>query len=380
MSKVPSKIKLPDIKSQNKKQKQTRNVKNKNNDYQNVKLSPRNITKNVNTIDVPNLLTSNSVKIVDEVTKTSNKIDIIKKKVYKILFVFRNEDFLLTVKLKTLIKDLKKEISQLIGLSIDKIGLMYQDIEIDETYDNKTINEYFDLKNIKFRPIVYIKKKYLLESGESLHFNLIPKNYDYKVKIQNMPSNENIDNIVNNFFKSYYSIKNNKNNFYNYKIEIILLGDSEEKVSEIDNHSYLICFSSQDIAFDFNRYMSAIKIINQKLKDIKSSIIPIPKKKIKLIEKPKMIRIIRYGVDYTCEETNLAKRNSKILKLIRSNYLEKEKLKRMKRNYSQTNITGTGPYLSIIDKERLEMKENKKKWLSPEGFISCVGKYSGIQI
>jgi hypothetical protein len=297
--------------------------------------------------------------------------------------VFRNEDFSLTVKLKTLIKDLKKEVCQLIGLNEEKLSLMYQDVEIDETYNDKTVDEYFDLKNIKFRPIVYIKRKFLIENGESLHFNLIPKNYDYKIKIQNIPSGESIDKIVNNFFKTYYSLKNNNNNLenmYNYKIENILLDDSEEKISEMDNHSYIVCFSSQDIAFDFNRYMSALKILNHKLKEVKSSIIPIAKKKIKLIKKPNTVKVIRYGVDYTSDEPNLAKRNIKILQLIRSNYLEKEKIKRMKKNYSQSNITGTGPYLSQIDKERIEMKENRKKWISPEGFISCVGKYSGIQI
>ena len=383
MSTKPSKNILPKIRSHDKAEKKTRNNTNKNNDYQTINSSQRSNYNKVNNINVQNLLTSTSVKVIDEVSKSSNRIDIIKKKIYKIIFVFRNEDFSLTVKLKTLIKDLKKEVCQLIGLNEEKLSLMYQDVEIDETYNDKTVDEYFDLKNIKFRPIVYIKRKFLIENGESLHFNLIPKNYDYKIKIQNIPSGESIDKIVNNFFKTYYSLKNNNNNLenmYNYKIENILLDDSEEKISEMDNHSYIVCFSSQDIAFDFNRYMSALKILNHKLKEVKSSIIPIAKKKIKLIKKPNTVKVIRYGVDYTSDEPNLAKRNIKILQLIRSNYLEKEKIKRMKKNYSQSNITGTGPYLSQIDKERIEMKENRKKWISPEGFISCVGKYSGIQI
>ena len=383
MSTKPSKNILPKISSHDRAEKKTRNNTNKNNDYQTINSSQRSNYNKVNSINVQNLLTSTSVKVIDEVSKSSNRIDIIKKKIYKIIFVFRNEDFSLTVKLKTLIKDLKKEVCQLIGLNEEKLSLMYQDVEIDETYNDKTVDEYFDLKNIKFRPIVYIKRKFLIENGESLHFNLIPKNYDYKIKIQNIPSGESIDKIVNNFFKTYYSLKNNNNNLenmYNYKIENILLDDSEEKISEMDNHSYIVCFSSQDIAFDFNRYMSALKILNHKLKEVKSSIIPIAKKKIKLIKKPNTVKVIRYGVDYTSDEPNLAKRNIKILQLIRSNYLEKEKIKRMKKNYSQSNITGTGPYLSQIDKERIEMKENRKKWISPEGFISCVGKYSGIQI
>ena len=224
MSTKPSKNILPKIRSHDRAEK-TRNNTNKNNDYQTINSSQRSNYNKVNNINVQNLLTSTSVKVIDEVSKSSNRIDIIKKKIYKIIFVFRNEDFSLTVKLKTLIKDLKKEVCQLIGLNEEKLSLMYQDVEIDETYNDKTVDEYFDLKNIKFRPIVYIKRKFLIENGESLHFNLIPKNYDYKIKIQNIPSGESIDKIVNNFFKTYYSLKNNNNNLenmYNYKIENIL--------------------------------------------------------------------------------------------------------------------------------------------------------------
>ena len=64
----------------------------------------------------------------------------------------------------------------------------------------------------------------------------------------------------------------------------------------------------------------------------------------------------------------MKKRNTKILKIIRNNYLQKEKLKKLKKNNSQSSITGIGPYLSLIDKERLAQKEDKKKWISPEGY------------
>ena len=62
------------------------------------------------------------------------------------------------------------------------------------------------------------------------------------------------------------------------------------------------------------------------------------------------------------------------------NYLKKEKFKKIRKNYSQPYINGVDPYFSLSEKARLEEKENKKKWICPEGFISCVGKYSGIQI
>ena len=387
---------LPKIQSKTKKHKQTKNIVNKPKNNQNDIISANKILKSSDNINIQNHIEKTEVKIIDEVKQNLKRIDAIKKKVYKIIFVFRNEDFYVTVKLNTLIKNMRNAICQLIGMNVKKISLMYQDVEIDESYDEKTVEEYFNLKFIKYRPIVYIKKKFILEA-ETSPFNIIPKNYNYKVKVQNFPisreknfeSSDSIDNVVNNFFKSYYSVNNNNNNLeniYHYKIENVLLDNNPEEEkkdpNENDNPSYIVCFSSQDIAFDFNRYINALKLVNNLFKDIKAIIIQNPKKVLKLKTNQNTVRTtIKYGIDYGLEdETDLKKRNSKLLKLVRINFLKKEQLKKVRRNNSQSNITGVGPYLSSIDKERLEEKENRKKWMSPEGFISCVGKYSGIQI
>ena len=387
---------LPKIQSKTKKHKQTKNIVNKPKNNQNDIISANKILKSSDNINIQNHIEKTEVKIIDEVKQNLKRIDAIKKKVYKIIFVFRNEDFYVTVKLNTLIKNMRNAICQLIGMNVKKISLMYQDVEIDESYDEKTVEEYFNLKFIKYRPIVYIKKKFILEA-ETSPFNIIPKNYNYKVKVQNFPisreknfeSSDSIDNVVNNFFKSYYSVNNNNNNLeniYHYKIENVLLDNNPEEEkkdqNENDNPSYIVCFSSQDIAFDFNRYINALKLVNNIFKDIKAIIIQNPKKVLKLKTNQNTVRTtIKYGIDYGLEdETDLKKRNSKLLKLVRINFLKKEQLKKVRRNNSQSNITGVGPYLSSIDKERLEEKENRKKWMSPEGFISCVGKYSGIQI
>jgi len=387
---------LPKIQSKTKKHKQTKNIVNKPKNNQNDIISANKILKSSDNINIQNHIEKTEVKIIDEVKQNLKRIDAIKKKVYKIIFVFRNEDFYVTVKLNTLIKNMRNAICQLIGMNVKKISLMYQDVEIDESYDEKTVEEYFNLKFIKYRPIVYIKKKFIL-AAETSPFNIIPKNYNYKVKVQNFPisreknfeSSDSIDNIVNNFFKSYFSVNNNNNNLeniYHYKIENVLLDNNPEEEkkdpNENDNPSYIVCFSSQDIAFDFNRYINALKLVNNLFKDIKAIIIQNPKKVLKLKTNQNTVRTtIKYGIDYGLEdETDLKKRNSKLLKLVRINFLKKEQLKKVRRNNSQSNITGVGPYLSSIDKERLEEKENRKKWMSPEGFISCVGKYSGIQI
>ena len=391
---------LPKIPLTAKKKKHIKEQSNKSNNIQNEQTSS-NTTKKPDDIITPKPIIKKEVKIIDEVTKNSKRIQVIKKKVYKIIFVYNNEDFYITVKLNTLIKNVRNSICQLIGLNINKISL--------------------NLKNIKFRPIVYIIKKRSIEM-ESSHFNIIPKNYNYKIRIQNYPINQennfqskdNLDNIINNFFKNYYSVNNNNNNLeniYHYKIEEESLNENEEekekeeeekeeKEEEKDEKeekeeekeenkkpieevipTYIVCFSSQDIAFDFNRYINILKIVNPIFKEVKSNII-IPRKVIKTRNKPNTIKgFIKYGVDYGLEEgMDLRKRNSKILKLVRQKYLKKEELRKLQKSSSQESITGIGPYLSILDKERLQRKEDKKKWINPDGFISCVGKYSGIKL
>ena len=398
MSKKVSDNILPKISSSSKKKKQ---IKNQNSKLNNIKYEQKSsvISKTIENVIIPKPAIKKKVKIIDEVTKFSNKIEVIKKKVYKINFVFNTEDYYITVKLNTLIKNIRSSICQLIGVSINKVCLEYQDTIIDESNDEKTVGEYFDLKNIKFRPIVYVKKKFSVESDLS-YFNIIPKNYNYKVRIQNYPINkennyeskENLDNIINNFFKNYYSVNNNNNNLeniYHYKIE----DESQYKMEEEEDEenklqteqeppTYIVCFSSQDIAFDFNRYVNMLKIINPTFKEIKSNIIKTKKVIKKTRNKQNATRTyIKYGVDYGLEEgTDLMKRNNKILNLVRLNFLKKAELKKLRKSNSQESITGLGPYLSFTEIERIQKKEDKKKWINPEGFISCVGKYSGIKI
>ena len=399
MSKKVSDNILPKISSSPKKKKQ---IKNQNSKLNNIKYEQKSsdISKTIENVIIPKPAIKKKAKIIDEVTKFSNKIEVIKKKVYKINFVFNTEDYYITVKLNTLIKNIRSSICQLIGVSINKVCLEYQDTIIDESNDEKTVGEYFDLKNIKFRPIVYVKKKFSVESDLS-YFNIIPKNYNYKVRIQNYPINkennyeskENLDNIINNFFKNYYSVNNNNNNLeniYHYKIEDESQYKMEEEEEDEENKlqteqeppTYIVCFSSQDIAFDFNRYVNMLKIINPTFKEIKSNII-MPKKVIKKTRNNQNATrsYIKYGVDYGLEEgTDLMKRNNKILNLVRLNFLKKAELKKLRKSNSQESITGLGPYLSFTEIERIQKKEDKKKWINPEGFISCVGKYSGIKI
>ena len=373
---------IPEEKNSNKNNKL---LKSRNNDDLN-RLNNINKTLNKNTDSI----------IVDETGKIDKNINKIIQKIYKIIFVFRNEDFYISVKAETTIKNLRLSISKLINLDIKQIAMIYEDKEIDISNDDKTVNAYFNFKKLRSRPIIYIKKKFvsnnLSEDGSSNYY-LFKKNFNNKVKIVNFPSisdltitiDENINNVINNFFKNNSSFGEVITENNQYKIEI---GNenTEENDENKGNNIYIIGFPSPDLAFDFNRYLNTLKLINPVYKDIKSNIISMKKRgsenKINNnsnSNKNSPKGNLRYGIDYNLEENNLTKRNSQILKLIRNNFLQRKQLKKEKNN-SQIYINASGPYLSPTDKDRIEEKENKKKWINPEGFISCVGKYSGIQL
>ena len=327
-----------------------------------------------------------SAKTIDEVGKNQRKYNIFPLNVYKIILVFRNEDFYISVKPDTKIKNLRLTISKLVDLGIKQMAMVYEDKEIDLSNDDKTVNDYFDFKKLRVRPILYIKKKFMSSITDEYSPNYFKSNFNNKVKITNFPSfqsNENINNIMNNFFKNNISFNDTPREYNQYKIE------KEKNNLNLEDYNcentYIIGFPSPNLAFDFNRYINSLKIINPLYKDTKSKIISMKKRdnsEMKLRNKSNKNSPrsnLRYGIDYNLEENNLTKRNSNILRLIRKRFLQRKELKKEK-NKSQLYINASGPYLSSFDKDIIEQKENKKKWINPEGFISCVGKYSGVQL
>ena len=391
-----SKSNIDHIKNTNNKSmiesKEERNIKQKEINRSNYKLIySRNIGKGNKLM--PNNKTHNkinNVEIINELKKSEIEHNKINQNIYKLIVVFRNEDFYISVKLNSLIKDLRLAISKLINLDISQISMVYEDKQIDISNDFKTVNEYFNLRKMRSRPIIYLKKKFVSNNTTidgSSNF-LFKKNYNNKVKITNFPSiydvnvplEENINKVINNFFKNNSSLGDEtQSENGQYRIE----GGNENTEDKKDNNTYIIGFSSPDLAFDFNRYLNSLKLINPIYKDIKSNIISMKKKssdlKLKNGNNNSPKGNIRYGIDYNLDEINLTKRNDNILKLIRNNFLVRQQLKREKNN-SQIYVNVSGPYLSSFDKERIKEKENKKKWINPKGFISCVGKYSGIQL
>ena len=118
------------------------NSRNINND---IKLN--SINKTVNKIG--------NAEIINEVGNSNIKQNKIIQNVYKIIFVFRNEDFYLSVKPNTTIKNLRLTISKLINLDISQIAMIYEDKEIDYLNDFKTVNTFFNFKKLRARPIIY---------------------------------------------------------------------------------------------------------------------------------------------------------------------------------------------------------------------------------
>ena len=165
-----------------------------------------------------------------------------------------------------------------------------------------------------------------------------------------LTAEEDLFNIVSDFCK---------NNSITSGFQI----DKNEEKPDLIYHT--ISFASSDIAFDFNRYFTSLKIVNPIFKDTKSIMILSKKRKQNLNN-----NII--------ETKKLRKQN------INEIYEQKRRSGEMKRNLLNMNINrfinNTGPYITPYDQRRFDEKENKKRWINPKGFFSSVNKYSGIKI
>ena len=383
------------------------------------------------------------VKIVDELPKDHVLENKIKNTVYKIIFVYHDQDNFVSVKPELTMINLFKKIGKKLNIASDKLILKYKDKEILEKYNNLTVKEFFNFPINKSRPILYVKIKHNTNNNSQSNliseiekYNLFyKKSYDNKVKIINYPSmtdisvgvNKDIYSIINNFLKESGIIsdftcerkeenKENKNKISNGNIDLINNeqisninnsdnnininleeNKSESNINNINNMNennnkpnvivYYIGFPSPDIAFDFNRYMNSLRLMNPIFKNIKSNYISSRKKsrqKIKLSDEQyeinKRTYNYRYGTSLNLEEKDPDKRNIEILNIIRNNYLNNKMNCLIKGNNSSNFLRISSPYSTPYDERIKDNIENKKKWLSPKGFISSVNKYSGIYI
>ena len=132
----------------------TKPQETENNENINISHNYLNSENNIN--ELQNSI--NSTKIIDETPK--KVIEPNKKNFsYKLIFIYKNEDYYITLKPNCKICDMKEIISKQINLDKDKIILFYKDKEIEEINRNVPVNKYINFTKLKSRPIIYVKKK-----------------------------------------------------------------------------------------------------------------------------------------------------------------------------------------------------------------------------
>ena len=370
-------------------------------------------------------------KVINELPKNEVLENKIVNVSYKIVYVYNNQDNYMTVKPELKIINIINRISKKLNVSQDELILNYRDQDINGKYYDMTVKEFFNFPKNKSRPILYVKIKQNKEShnmkvsssAEFEKYIFCKKNYDNKIKIMNYPSltdinvgiNDDIYSIINEFLKEVNitsdftcerkeennkndinadsknnnndeqnsNLNNENNNLEENKSDINLNNNNDSNKSTV---IYIIGFPSPDLAFDFNRYMNSLKLMNPTFKNIKMQVLLSKKKskKNKIINdeanNKKINHNYRYGASLNLEEQDLEKRNIEILNIIRNNFLNSRMNELMKGNNTSNYLNISTPYTTPYDERIKEIHENKKKWLSPKGFISSVNKYSGIHI
>ena len=354
---------------------------------------------------------SSQAKIIDELPK--NKIYEIKnvKTVYRLVYVFKNEDGFINVKPDTKIINVIKRISKKINTPPEKFYIKYNENTLTETDNDLTVKQYFDFPKNKSRPILYIKMKSLNNANANTNNNYLSNSYDAinksnlygkssyinKVKITNYPSmvninvsaNDDIYNIVNAFFKEvkinsdfYVERKEQEKKYYSQPV----IEEEEDNLALNDNTIiiYYVSFPTPDIAFDFKRYLTILKLVNPTFKDIKLELVIGHKKsnkKIKklIIEEPTKNTLM--GIYSNLEASNPLEKNKEVIAKIRNNYINSQMHKINNINiYRYGYLNSASPYSTPYEEVIKEKHENRKKWLNPKGFISSVNKYSGVNL
>ena len=351
---------------------------------------------------------SSKAKIIDELPK--NEIYEVKniKTVYRLVFVFKNEDGFINVKPDLKIFNVIKRISKKIGIPQEKFYIKYNDEIVSEKDNDTTVKQFFDFPKNKSRPILYVKMKTSNNNNSFTNNTNLSNSYDAlnksnlygkssylnKVRITNYPSSldlnvspdDDIYNIVNSFFKElkinsdFYVEKKEEEKKQNVHQEN--LEDDNFAISDNINTICYVSFPTPDIAFDFKRYLTILKLINPTFKDIKMELLIGSKKSSK---KNKQIFTEEHniknlmGIYKGLEGENPEAKNKEVIAKIRNNYINSQMHKINNINiYRYGYLNSASPYSTPYEEVIKEKHENRKKWLNPKGFISSVNKYSGI--
>ena len=384
---------------------------NKNNNIEsNKKEEPKK--EEIKSQEKVNSLNNNlsQAKIIDELPKNELYDNKKIKVAYRLVFVFKNEDVSINVKPETKLINVIKKISSKIKIPFQKIYINYNDKTLTEKDYEATVKQFFGFPKNKSRPILYVKLKsltedivnkynYLNNSSDSINKSkyYTKTSYPNKVKISNYPSlidinvsaSDDIYNIINAFLKE---AKINSDFFVERKEDKkendinINSNESNEQDSNVvetnENISiiYIVGFPTPDVAFDFNRYMSILKLVNPTFKNIKIKLLIGNKKSLKnkQIEYEEQKKSL-IGIYSNLDATNPEEKNIKVIAKIRDNFINNQMYKMNNINiYRYGYLNSASPYITPYDEVIKEKHENRKRWLNPRGFISSVNKYSGI--
>jgi hypothetical protein len=252
--------------------------------------------------------------IIDDINKTKQFVFKFKKVIppLNITVIYKKDKFHFSMNHKSTLNDLKEIITKKLNISLKKFEIFLNN-SILKNDDNELIKEL--IKNSRF-PIFEIKKKTKTFPFTS---NLYLKKYPYKIIIDGINDLNDFKSQIDNFFE----------------INLIYKDYICEYISE---GQYLIGFNSQNIIFDFKRFLQILQIKNNLYKNIKST--------------------IKYDS----------------LHLIKNRLFSRKKDKRKIMFSPFINLTS--PYITYEEIKRKEQLESKKKWICKDDFKSAVGNNS----
>lgn len=279
----------------------TKSISKEKNKNKNSKKKTKNESEESKIVEKPQKIENNkSVTIRKKLINTKLTID----------YIFRREPYKIKDQTKNLtFGEMKKIISNDLKINETDLQITYLNNEIK---NDKLI--IYDL--IKDNKIKFFEVKKILKPSED-----IIDSYDYILTIQNISNGLDLNNQIDNFFQDIL-------------IERKCICEPKSLTS------YNISFPTNDLAFDFKRYLSILKKINPLYANIKV-IINIP-------EKPKFATIIN--------SVDKEKNNLKTVKKSKNPTLD----------YYKKNL---GNYITYSDIKKLERLDGKQKWLNQKGFI-----------
>lgn len=269
--------------------------------------------------------------------------------------------------------------------------LQFNSITTNEPYTSrkKVIHNFLTISNNKKKPL-FANKRY------NNNNNFSEYEQHYGVIISQIPSVQDIENILSNFNKK-------QNNIIDYNLKTNNNFDKKNGIlTVLFNNSVRIDFQDEKVLNEFISYVSFMKYENVYYKNmiIKKDISKIKKSLRNLSYSQKNVRNLlpnfnkKYNYNNNIntlqnEEHNIKININDVIKAIKQNESNKEcyhglSLKRDGEDeiitdyYKQQNfLRNSSPYISDNEKRILEERENKKHFFDKhKNFITSVGKYS----